>query len=310
MRKVKGSKIGKILNKRTILSNIYFEKDHDLEKSIIVAGTGRSGTTWLAEILMNILNYRLMFEPFNPRKVGICKDFLNKQYIPPNENNEEYLKIFEQILTGKIKSRWINQDNRVLRPKGRIIKTIRASLFLKFLRNNFPTVPIVYIIRHPCAVVLSRFRKGWAAKDLDIMMKQDTLITDFLKPYLDIINNAETIHQKIACIWCIENLVALNTMKDTDWIMVAYEDLILNPAAEINKILKYCNLDMKIDEDTIKKTSSLTVQKESAIIEKEDPLEVWKKKLSQNEIKQILDIVQAFSKDQLYDENVLPKRKV
>ena len=55
----------------------------------MVAGTGRSGTTWLAEILMNILNYRLMFEPFNPRKVDICKNYLNKQYIPPNENNEE-----------------------------------------------------------------------------------------------------------------------------------------------------------------------------------------------------------------------------
>lgn len=310
MGKLKSSKIGKVMNKRLILSRVFFEKDHDIEKAIILAGTGRSGTTWLGEILMNLLNYRLMFEPFNPRKVNLFKDMPNKFYIPPNEDNEEYFGKFEQILTGSVGNRWINQDNRVFKPKGRIIKTIRASLFIKWIRNNFPAVPIVYIIRHPCAVVLSRYRKGWAGKDLEIIMKQDKLFEDFLNPYLDVINNASTIYQKITCIWCIENYVALNSMKESDWVLTTYEDMVINPEIEVNKILKYCKIDMKADEDSIKSTSSLTVKKDSAIIEKEDPLKIWKKNLSQSEIEQILEIVKAFSLDWLYNENITPNRKV
>lgn len=310
MGKLKSSKIGKILNKRLILSSVFFEKDHDIDKAIILAGTGRSGTTWLGEILMNLLNYRLMFEPFNPTKVNLFKDMPNKFYIPPNEDNEEYFGKFEQILTGSVGNRWINQDNRVFKPKGRIIKTIRANLFLKWLRNNFPSVPIVFILRHPCAVVLSRYRKGWAGKDLEIIMKQDKLIEDFLNPYIDVINGANTTLQKIACIWCIENYVPLNSMKNTDWILINYEDLVLNPEVEINKILKYSKIDLVVDKDSIKSTSSLTVKKDSAIIEKQDPLKTWKTSLTQSEIKEILGVVEGFSLNKLYNENVLPNRKV
>ena len=310
MGKLKSTKLGKIMNKRLILSKIFYEKDHDIDKAIILAGTGRSGTTWLGEILMNLLNYRLMFEPFNPRKVNLFKNMPNKFYIPPNEENEEYFGKFEQILTGSIGNRWINQDNRVFKPKGRIIKTIRANLFLKWLKNNFPSVPIVFILRHPCAVVLSRYRKGWAGKDLEIIMKQDKLIEDFLNPYLDVINDAKTTFQKIACLWCIENHVALNTMKENDWILTTYEDLVINPKDQVNKILKYCKIDLEADEDSIKSTSSLTVKKDSAIIEKEDPLKVWKTSLTQSEIEQILEIVKTFSLDWLYNEDVKPKKKV
>jgi len=310
MGKFKGSKIGKILNKRILLSNIYFEKNHDLNKAIIVAGTGRSGTTWLAEILMNILKFRLIFEPFNPRKVKLCKDLPNKLYIPPNEINKEYLKIFEQILSGRIRNPWINQDNRVFRPKGRIIKTIRANLFLGFLSNNFPTIPIVFILRHPCGVVLSRNTKGWGTEDLEIILKQEILIKDFLDPYLDIINNAKTVFQKMACIWCIETLVPLKIMKPDNWIVTTYEDLVLNPEITITKILKYCKINFQIDEYSIKSSPSLTVERSSAIIEKENPLTVWKKALTQNEIKEILDTVKAFSLDWLYDEGIIPKKKI
>ena len=309
MARFKGSKIGKILDKLIILSNIYLEKNHDLEKSIVVTGTGRSGTTWLAEILMNILKYRLIFEPFNPRKVKICKNFPNKLYLTSDDDNVEYIKIFKKILSGKIRNIWINQDNRVFRPKGRIVKSIRANLFLGFLRKNFPSIPIVCILRHPCAVVLSRFQKGWGDKDLDIIMAQKRLIQDFLQPYLDIINDATSIFQRMACIWCIETLVPLKIMKPEDWILVSYEDLVLNPIITINKILKYCKIDAVNNKDLIQSTPSLTVERTSAIIQKKNPLEVWKYKLSPNEINEILDIVRSFSLDWLYDEEIIPKKK-
>ncbi|MHA1291900.1 MAG: sulfotransferase [Promethearchaeota archaeon] len=308
MKKLKTTKFGKLLNKRTILSSIYFEKNHHIENSLILDGTGRSGTTWLAEILTKFLNYRVIFEPFNPRKVKLCKNFLNKQYIPPNCKNKEYYKIFEKILSGKIRGFWVNQDNRVLRPKGRIIKTIRASLFLKWLKINFPSVPIIYILRHPCAVVQSRTRLKWETKDVDIFLKQDDLVNDYLKPYINIISKAQTPIQKNAIIWCVENLIALNTMEQEDWIIVTYENLFKNMNSEMKKILNFLKIDKKFNAETFKNKISLTVQKDSAIISEANPLEVWKNRLTQDEINDILEIVGAFSLDFLYDENIMPKK--
>ena len=48
----------------------------DLEKgdhrsSVFLAGSGRSGTTWLSEIINHRRGYRYVFEPFNPREVGL-----------------------------------------------------------------------------------------------------------------------------------------------------------------------------------------------------------------------------------------------
>ena len=50
MLKVKGTKTARLFNKNRIFSLIYFEKNKSLENTIVVAGTGRSGTTWLAEL--------------------------------------------------------------------------------------------------------------------------------------------------------------------------------------------------------------------------------------------------------------------
>lgn len=53
--------------------------------------------------------------------------------------------------------------------------------FLKWLRIRFPKVPLLFILRHPCAVVLSRKELGWPAdSDLEPFLQQESLIEDFL----------------------------------------------------------------------------------------------------------------------------------
>jgi len=81
---------------------LYFEKNHDLNNTIIIAGTGRSETTWLAQILDKYLHCRIIFEPLYHQKVELFKQFKYKQYIPPNYKNEKYKRIFNKILSGKI----------------------------------------------------------------------------------------------------------------------------------------------------------------------------------------------------------------
>lgn len=301
-------KIWKILNRRVIFNRFYTEKRYGLDNGILISGTGRSGTTWLAEILSKSLNYRLIFEPFHPKRVKMFRHIPYKVYLPPDFKSEKYYNIFKQILSGEVQNSWINRDNHINKSSGRIIKTIRASLFLKWLRNNFPKYPIIYILRHPCAVVASRLRLNWEPILINNIHEYESLISNHLDKYIDLINDTKTILEKTTCIWCIENLVVLNTMQPDDFLITTYENLVANPNNEVKRIFNYIEKDSinNIDDIIINKVS-ITARKDSAILKNKDPLKEWKTNLSEKEVETILEIVRNFNLDFLYDESFKPK---
>jgi len=291
---------------KNIFSKLYVERNHNLNNTIIVAGTGRSGTTWLAQILEKYLRYRFIFEPFHPLQVKEFNKHEYKKYLRPEDNNPELHSVINKILTGRIRNKWMDHLNRSFMPKGRIVKTIRANYFLKWIKNNFPEVPIIYILRHPCAVVNSWVKLGWGTVDWKSLLSQELLLFDFFEPYLNVFNKADTSIKKIACIWCAEQLVPLNTMYYKDWIVITYEDLCQNAKNEIENIFKYIKVDKKINILNAKRIIPTTVRQESAILKKKDPLKAWQWELSRNEIEQILEIVENFSLDIIYDSSIIP----
>ena len=48
---------------RSTLGQIHFEDNHDYRNTIVLAGSGRGGTTWIAEIINYANEYRFIFEP-------------------------------------------------------------------------------------------------------------------------------------------------------------------------------------------------------------------------------------------------------
>ena len=56
-------------------------------KDIIIAGSGRGGTTWLLNIIASLPGYRVIFEPFHPIQ---CKKEFNSPFSRP------YLRAFDE----------------------------------------------------------------------------------------------------------------------------------------------------------------------------------------------------------------------
>ncbi|NIP33259.1 hypothetical protein GWO25_05260, partial [Candidatus Saccharibacteria bacterium] len=109
----------------------------------------------------------------------------------PEEPNYALEKFCRQIFTGAIRHPWIDRQVEYLNADFRVIKAIRANLLLKWVHERFPEMPQIFIIRHPCAVVLSRMELGWDTdKDIAPFLSQPKLIEDFLDPYLDVIEQA------------------------------------------------------------------------------------------------------------------------
>jgi hypothetical protein len=193
-----------------VISKIYRDNVRDVGKSILVVGSARSGTTWLAGLIASQFQSRIMFEPFNPNLVREYSKFNYFQYMRPDDFDQDLYDFCYKVFTGNIRNAWIDREIQHLFPQGRVIKCIRSSLMLKWLDLQFPKVKKLLIIRHPCAVVQSRMKLGWATDD-DIrhFLSQPTLMSDFLNEKIDVIAKAQTDEQKHAVIWCVTNLVPL-----------------------------------------------------------------------------------------------------
>jgi hypothetical protein len=283
----------------------YRDTNHDLRRTLLIAGTGRSGTTWLAELLGTRLPCRIMFEPFNPRKVEPFSGYEYFQYMRPGEDDPRLLGFCEQVLTGRIRHPWIDRQVDRLRPEYRVIKEIRANLFLKWLADRFPTLPILFIVRHPCAVVASRLQLGWDTDaDLVPLLRQPRLVEDFLADKLDLIHGCQTPAEKHAVIWSISNLVPLRQFGPGALPLVFYENLVQTPQTELPRVFHLCGLDY--DEAALGRVSRLsaTTVSSSAIVTGGDKLGRWKRELTPRQIDSVRAVVAAFGLDHLYGDEI------
>ena len=133
-------KINKV--KWDIYLRTFVERELNYKNSILLAGSGRSGTTWISDLINYQNEYRYLFEPFNPVRSDWCRGKLTPhKYIRPKNQDKNLLEIAEAILSGKLRGIAIDFYNRKLFYKKRLIKAICANLYLKWLKVNFPSMP-------------------------------------------------------------------------------------------------------------------------------------------------------------------------
>ena len=275
-----------------------------------MAGTARSATTWLGDLIASQIPCRILFEPFNPDLVPEYCAFQYFQYMRPGAENPELRAFARRVFTGEIRNRWVDRQNERVFSEYRLIKEIRANLALKWLHDNFPEVPIIFLIRHPCAVVASRMELGWATdSDIKPFLSQPDLMTDHLAPYLDLIKNATTAEEKHAVIWSVSNLVPLKQFKSEELKVVYYEFLCTQPHVEIPAI--FASIGQTYEQATNHAVSrpSQTARVSSAVVDGTDKISSWRKKLSVTQIENILRVVNTFGLGYLYGESLLPLNK-
>ena len=288
-------------------SRFYFNPNPEVGRSILVAGTARSGTTWLADLIASQIPSRILFEPFNPDLVSDYCRFHYFQYMRPGTENPEFYAFANKVFTGKIRNHWVDRQNERIISKFRLVKEIRANLALKWLHDNFPQVPILFMIRHPCAVVSSRIELGWATDtDIKPFLAQPELIEDHLLPYMDWIMNAVTIEEKHTIIWCVNNLVPLKQFNPGEIKVVHYENLCIQPENELPSLFDFIGQPYSKSVIDMINQPSQTTKLTSAVVRGLDKIENWKKKLSPAQIESILRMVDAFGMGHLYGESLSP----
>lgn len=278
---------------------VHFDLDPSLGATTFVAGTGRSGTAWAA----NIINYdhraRYVFEPFNPFKVPECAGFRYRQYLRPTETAEKYVGPARIILSGRITNDWIDQFNRALVSRRRVVKEIRANLMLKWLKERFPDIRLIMMFRHPCADAYSRLRLGWQSH-LDELLAQDDLVGDHLAPFVAEMRAARTPFEQHVFLWCAENYVPLRQLERGDAAFVFYENLCKDPQREVQRLFGFLGRDVAPEVyGRLAQPSELT-REESAVHSGGDLVEGWRKSVDPQQAERAIDILRLFGLDAIY----------
>lgn len=188
-----------------------------IDNTRFLAGSGRSGTTWLQEIACRAGNLRPVFEPFFAERVKAFSDLPQGRYIASNSKDEDLARRVRPVLTGEFRSPWSDHLGSAVRKRavdGRVVKDIRTLSWLGWLATNFPDLRVAHVIRHPLAVASSSSELGWRANHFDRMIGNATLVERHLGDQIDFLRRVETDWERAVAGWCIENLVAVRETKD------------------------------------------------------------------------------------------------
>ena len=272
-------------------------------RTILLAGSGRSGTTWLANIIAANPTVRVIFEPFDNRQVEEMADLPLSAYSRRDDVSPIRSAAVGDALAGRINTPWTNRlGHRVWAPR-RVVKSIRANSMLAWIDRQFKPV-ILYMLRHPCSVVLSRMRLSWDTH-IDEMLDQQALVDDYLTPYLPLIQSARTPVQRQAIMWCLENVVALNQMPEQTWTVVTYEQLVTNPDRQIRRVLNAVDVAATPLLARAIRRNSVVTRPDSPILSGNSPITEWQNSLTSREISDIVAIVADFDID-IYDRDPMP----
>lgn len=305
--------------KTKIYTSCFVDLNRDIKNTIFLAGVSRSGTTWVSDVINYDNEYRYIFEPFRPQDVKPFSKFNNIQYIHPDTTDAWVYESVHDTLSGKLRSSWSDKLNKKLIANKRFIKATRANLMLKWLHENFSQVPLILLFRHPCAVANSKIRLekqtqgGRWTGNLQIFLKQDDLIKDYLNPFIDDIHKAYLRQQETKddfethiFQWCIQNYVPLKQFKPGEVHLAFYEDLCISPNTEIPKLFSFIGKTYDSSVlSSLNKASSVS-REDSAVNTGESLIMGWQKFITSQQIDRALEIMSLFGLDGIYSAEPQP----
>jgi hypothetical protein len=166
---------------------------------------------------------------------------------------------------------------------------------------------MLFIVRHPCAVVASRLKLNWATDgDIEPFLNQRKLLEDHLADRLELIKKVDRDEEKHAIVWCVSNLVPMRQFQDIGLPVVYYEDLVLKPDHTLPEI--FATIGHPYQPEVLKSIgkASMTARPYSAITHGFNPITTWKSQLSGSQRRNVLAVVKEFGLDGLYGESDSP----
>jgi len=293
--------------RRALAKRFYIDR-HDPRGATLLAGTGRGGTTWLAQLINHDDASRLMFEPVMPDRVPLFAPLSRRPYLKRGDAHDAWSSAMDRVVAGRLRSAWVDAHNTKLLANQRLIKDIRLNLALPWLAERYPAIPIVWALRHPCAVAYSKLKLGWDTH-LDLFLNDDRLMADHLSPYRSLLASATEAWDRHILMWCVETLVPRRSLREGEALTVYYEDVCDRPWDEMDRLFAYLGRPVKRGAmEQALASRSPHFRRDSAVVTGADPVASWDKKVTGAQRRRAGELLAAFGLDAVYSADDLRPR--
>lgn len=208
------------------------------KRRVWIVGDGRSGTTWLQEVLNIRKDFRTMFEPLHHYFFDEVPDD-RLVYLRPDDQSPEMYNLVRSVFSGAyIHKRVSKPDLRLYRAL--LVKDIFSHLYVKWVKVNFPDIRVVILIRNPYDVAVSKMRLNtWDWIDEPALWLQDRkLVADHLAPIEDLIGSTKSTFGKFVLGWSIRHYVLFRQIEPGDADIVFYEDLVRKDNSQLDRLFQ------------------------------------------------------------------------
>lgn len=281
---------------------------------IFIAGSGRSGTSWLANICNYRNSFRYLFEPLNPRH-------LPERYQPFKwcANIDDKHEPLGSVIAGKSASTWSNSRNTRLIANRRLIKEIRANLLLPWINVNQPEVKTLLLMRNPLAVAASRkalaYQKegNWVWEpSLRELLDEPALKAQLSNEEYQLLSlqvDKGVVLETIAD-WCINNLVASRLIDFTKTYLIFYEDMVSRQDMTVRSLMNFIEVGYHQNIETFLSRKSETTRSSNNVAQptsSDDVANQWQQVLTPQEIVSANELLNSFEIERFYTADFVPQ---
>jgi len=220
----------------------------------------------------------------DPKKINTC--LTNKENIILSFLRR-YQNYFIKYSTKKIRPS----------PQTLVIKSVHCVLSLPWIEKNFAPDTVIIVFKNPFNIITNylKIKLGDAIRNI---FNQNRLVKDYFKfltsSHFDIIKHGTLIQKMAMQIGGFYYFLEKEILKHPNWVKVLHEDLCSDPINEFHKLFNKLNLEWgKNVENFIrkhdKKGTGFSINRKSS-----EEIDKWKRTLSEEQIKEIIDCIKIF----------------
>jgi hypothetical protein len=280
-----------------------------LSEAVIIAGSNRSGTTWLQEVAAELPGSVTIFEPLHVDVVQPARraGFHKLSAFTPGESRPAAKEYLQRVLTGR-EWHWyttqLNPLSACRRPRQLIVKFIHANGILEWLTHELPVRRPVVVIRHPAAVNSSIFHRGWNLSRVreELLRSELAERSAPLRRYLAALTTPE---EQLTARWCLENAVLFKAARPWKFELISYESLVLGGPAALQRLFDVWQLPAPASVQAAYSRASSMSSLNREYTDAEQRLAKWRTELRPLQVQTILRVTREFGLD-FYSEELLP----